>query len=300
MHGARPLARATLAAAPDGDRRVHGLERRAPTPRQQRRAPPGRGLAGAAARRDRPGGVHRLRHRAPARPPRRRRHPIVWPTVGAWSAHPGRRRDPRARPEPALRWRLFTEQIIGIAQRFDVVLVLTLGALLADVPHTAPVQLIGTATDEDLIDRFDLQRSRYEGPTGIVGVLHDACTRAGMSSASLWAAVPRTPRRCRRRRRRWRWSTRACEIIGTPTPVGRLAHESHDYDAARRFAFVRDDDDLVGYVARLESRSDSGDSTRTTSTTTMTTTPSAASWATTTGRASRSPRSTRPRSTATS
>ena len=67
---------------------------------------------------------------------------------------------------------------------------LTVGALLADVPHTRPTQLIGTATDDALIERFDLERSRYEGPTGIVGVLHDALSRNGLPTASLWAAVP--------------------------------------------------------------------------------------------------------------
>ena len=116
---------------------------------------------------------------------------VVWPTVGAWSlSTPGGDVILVLGPEPALRWRLFCEQITGIAQRFNASMVLTLGALLADVPHTRPVQLIGTATEQDMIDRFDLQRSRYEGPTGIVGVLHDACSRVDISSASLWAAVP--------------------------------------------------------------------------------------------------------------
>ena len=92
---------------------------------------------------------------------------IVWPTVGLWSASmPGGDVILVLGPEPALRWRLFTEQIVAIAERFQSRLVLTLGALLADVPHTKPVHLIGTATDQDLIDRFELQRSRYEGPTG--------------------------------------------------------------------------------------------------------------------------------------
>ena len=94
-------------------------------------------------------------------------------------------------PEPALRWRLFTDQLIGIARRFDVSMVLTLGALLADVPHIAPVQLIGTATEQDVIDRFDLQRSRYEGPTGIVGV---AARRVHPRRPRLGIAVGGSPR----------------------------------------------------------------------------------------------------------
>jgi proteasome assembly chaperone (PAC2) family protein len=183
---------------------------------------------------------------------------IVWPTVGLWSAStPGGDVILALGPEPALRWRLFTEQLIGVAQRFDVSMVLTLGALLADVPHSRPVQLIGTATDQDIIDRFDLQRSRYEGPTGIVGVLHDACTKADLPSASLWAAVPAYASQVPSPKAALALVERACEILGTPGPVARLQHEATDYDA-RVTAFVADDTDLIGYVARLESMSDAG------------------------------------------
>ncbi len=184
---------------------------------------------------------------------------IVWPTVGVWSAStPGGDVILMLGPEPALRWRLFTEQIIGIAQEYKASLVLTLGALLADVPHTRPVQLIGTATDQELIDRYDLQRSRYEGPTGIVGVLHDACTRADLPSASLWAAVPAYASQVPSPKAALALVERSCEILGSPGPVARLQQESADYDA-RVTAFVADDSDLIGYVARLESMSDAGE-----------------------------------------
>ena len=186
------------------------------------------------------------------------RRTIVWPTVGVWSAStPGGDVILVLGPEPALRWRLFTEQLVAIAQRFDVSMVLTLGALLADVPHSRPVQLIGTATEQDVIDRFQLQRSRYEGPTGIVGVVQDACTRADLSCASLWAAVPAYASQVPSPKASLALVERACEMIGTPAPVARLQAESTDYDA-RVSAFVNDDSDLVGYVARLESLSDSG------------------------------------------
>jgi proteasome assembly chaperone (PAC2) family protein len=92
--------------------------------------------------------------------------------------------------EPNLRWRTFAELISGAAERVGVDMVITLGALIAEVAHTLPVPITGLASDEELVERLDLQRSSYEGPTGIVGVLHDACRRAGMTSASLWAAVP--------------------------------------------------------------------------------------------------------------
>ncbi len=92
--------------------------------------------------------------------------------------------------EPNLRWRTFADAVLQAADRFNVEMVVTLGALLADVPHTAPVPITGLASDPDLVDRLSLSRSSYEGPTGIVGIIHDACRQRGLTSASLWAAVP--------------------------------------------------------------------------------------------------------------
>jgi proteasome assembly chaperone (PAC2) family protein len=92
--------------------------------------------------------------------------------------------------EPNLRWRGFSEAIANAAERMGVEMVITLGALLAEVAHTLPVPITGLASDEDLVEELDLSRSTYEGPTGIVGVVHDVCRQRGMSSASLWAAVP--------------------------------------------------------------------------------------------------------------
>jgi len=92
--------------------------------------------------------------------------------------------------EPNLRWRTFSETIATAADALGVEMVITLGALIAEVSHTLPVPITGLASDEDLVEELDLQRSNYEGPTGIVGVVHDCCRQLGMSSASLWAAVP--------------------------------------------------------------------------------------------------------------
>ncbi|MEK6278533.1 MAG: PAC2 family protein [Actinomycetota bacterium] len=92
--------------------------------------------------------------------------------------------------EPNLRWRTFSDAIADAAERCGVEMVITLGALLAEVSHTLPVPITGLASDEQLVEELELTRSNYEGPTGIVGVLHDSCRHRGMSSASLWAAVP--------------------------------------------------------------------------------------------------------------
>jgi proteasome assembly chaperone (PAC2) family protein len=92
--------------------------------------------------------------------------------------------------EPNLRWRTFAEAIVDAGERLGVEMVVTLGALLADVPHTRPVPITGLASDAELVERLSLSRSNYEGPTGIVGIVHDTCRRRGLTSASLWAAVP--------------------------------------------------------------------------------------------------------------
>ena len=118
---------------------------------------------------------------------------IDWPETVFYHARPdGMDRDAvlLLGVEPNLRWRTFSGLIVDFARELGVELVVTLGALLADVPHTRPAPVTGSATDPDLIEQLGLQASRYEGPTGIVGVLHDACRRASIASASLWAAVP--------------------------------------------------------------------------------------------------------------
>jgi proteasome assembly chaperone (PAC2) family protein len=92
--------------------------------------------------------------------------------------------------EPNVRWRTFTEAIVDAAERLGVEMVVTLGSLIADVAHTRPVPITGLASDPELVERLGLSRSTYEGPTGIVGILHDACRRRSITSASLWAAIP--------------------------------------------------------------------------------------------------------------
>jgi predicted ATP-grasp superfamily ATP-dependent carboligase len=92
--------------------------------------------------------------------------------------------------EPNVHWKSFCDAVISVAATTGCTTVITLGALLGDVPHTRPVRITGTSTDPGLVAELDLTPSRYEGPTGIVGVLHDACRHAGVPSASFWAPVP--------------------------------------------------------------------------------------------------------------
>ena len=92
--------------------------------------------------------------------------------------------------EPNLRWRTFSETIATTADALGVEMVITLGALIAEVSHTLPVPITGLASSQELVEELELERSSYEGPTGIVGIVHDLCRGNGIDSASLWAAVP--------------------------------------------------------------------------------------------------------------
>jgi proteasome assembly chaperone (PAC2) family protein len=183
---------------------------------------------------------------------------IVWPTVGLWHVN-GAGGDIilALGPEPSLKWKLFSRQIISVAEQFNASMFLTLGSLLADVPHSRPVHIIGTASDTDLIERFDLKRSRYEGPTGIVGILHDTCDDSSIPSASLWAAVPAYASQVPSPKASLALMRRACEIVGTPAPLATVMNLIERYEE-QVDSIVRDDDDLVAYVERLETMTDSG------------------------------------------
>jgi len=118
---------------------------------------------------------------------------IEWPELVLESASPaGAGRDVvfLSGAEPNLRWKTFSATVIEAARQLGVEMVVSLGALLADIPHTRPVQVTGIAADPEMVERLGFTDARYEGPTGIVGVLQDACTRAGLPAASLWAPVP--------------------------------------------------------------------------------------------------------------
>ena len=118
---------------------------------------------------------------------------IEWPENSIHAARvPGAERDLVIVQgvEPSLRWKTFCNLIVDAGRELGVEMVITLGALLADVPHTRPVPITGLASDEDLVEKLGYERSTYEGPTGIVGVLHHACAEQQLPSASLWASVP--------------------------------------------------------------------------------------------------------------
>ena len=145
--------------------------------------------------------------------------------------------------------------MVSLAQKHGVQLVITLGALLADVPHSRPVPVTGTAADEELIDRLSLQRSRYEGPTGIVGVLHDALGEAGIASASLWAAVPHYLAVTPNPKAALALVDKAVGLVGWPAEVDDLERASAAYEE-RVSEMVSSDEDVTAYVKLLEDRTD--------------------------------------------
>jgi proteasome assembly chaperone (PAC2) family protein len=183
---------------------------------------------------------------------------IDWPeNVFLHAPLPGGRRDVilLLGVEPNLRWRTFSTHVAELASSFGVELVITLGSLLADVPHTRAAPVTGSATDPELIESLGLQASRYEGPTGIVGVLHDACGRAGLKSASLWAAVPHYVSLTPSPRAAKALVDRLAELLESDIDTAELDEAAESYSQQVSEA-VAADVETSAYVEELERRVD--------------------------------------------
>jgi predicted ATP-grasp superfamily ATP-dependent carboligase len=142
---------------------------------------------------------------------------------------------------------------VDVARAVDARLVLTLGALLAEVPHTRPTSVIGTAVDDELIERLDLRRSSYEGPTGIVGVLQDRCAHAGLPAASLWAAVPAYVPGAPSPKAALALVQRTASMLSVRVSATDLEIAAASYERQVTEVVV-DDDEMTEYVNRLEAR----------------------------------------------
>lgn len=153
--------------------------------------------------------------------------------------------------EPQLRWRTFCDQIIEVATATNARLVVTLGALLAEVPHTRPTPVYGTADDPAVAEALHLEASSYEGPTGIVGVLHDRCREAGLNSASLWAAVPSYVPAAPSPKAALSIVERVCDLLGASVDTAPLADDARSYES-QITALASEDDDTATYVTQLE------------------------------------------------
>jgi proteasome assembly chaperone (PAC2) family protein len=160
--------------------------------------------------------------------------------------------------EPNLRWRTFADEIVELAANLRVEMVVTVGALLADVPHTRPVQVVSSAGDRDLAERLGLNLSRYEGPTGILGVLGDAATREGIPTIGLWAALPHYLNLAPNP-----WGAMALirelgRLLPMAVDTSALAGQTEAFDAAVT-ELIDDNPELAGYIERLEADSDDED-----------------------------------------
>jgi proteasome assembly chaperone (PAC2) family protein len=160
--------------------------------------------------------------------------------------------------EPQLRWKTFCQQIIDVAVAYEARLVITLGALLAEVAHSRPVSVIGTAYDPAVVERLELRPSSYEGPTGIVGVLHAACRDAGLTSAALWAAVPTYVPGAPSPKAALALVERVGQLLDAPVLTTDLEIASASYER-QVTELVEADDETASYVASLEERHDHDD-----------------------------------------
>jgi proteasome assembly chaperone (PAC2) family protein len=182
---------------------------------------------------------------------------VEWPEVELYEA-----RIPRAPRdlillsgvEPSFRWRTFTALIVELAEAIGVQLVVTLGALLADVPHTRDISVTGLASDPVLVQRLGLTQSTYEGPTGIVGVLHGACQAAGLPSASLWAAVPHYIAATPNPKAALALVRKLEGLVGVVIDAGQLETAAQEYERQVNAA-VQSDPDVAAFVERLEQAS---------------------------------------------
>ncbi len=182
---------------------------------------------------------------------------IEWPAnTFSWAEPPGTGGVVLLRGvEPQLRWRTFCAEVLEVAAATGCSMVVTLGALLADVPHTRATAVFGNAYDPTVIERLGLEPSHYEGPTGIVGVLHAECVAAGLDSASLWAAVPAYVPSVPSPKAAAALARRASELLGSQVDTAALdvMAESYEHQISQ---LVEEDDTTAEYVHHLEEQHD--------------------------------------------
>ncbi|WP_310399220.1 PAC2 family protein [Nocardia kruczakiae] len=157
--------------------------------------------------------------------------------------------------EPNMRWRAFCSDIIDLIEQLQVTTVVILGALLADTPHTRPVPVTGTAYSKEAAEQFSLEQTRYEGPTGITGVLQDACVRAGVPAISFWAAVPHYVSQPPNPKATIALLRRVEDVLDLEVPLGELPAQAEDWESAVD-EMTEGDEEVTEYVRSLEERGD--------------------------------------------
>ena len=192
-------------------------------------------------------------HRPEVRENVARRREIVWPaTVLSHASIPGSSSDVVVVRgfEPQIRWKTYCALLLSLARSLKVERVLTLGALLAEVAHSSPVGVSVTSTSPDLIASTGARRPRYEGPTGIIGVLHAALEEAGIPSMALWASVPFYVPQVSSAKAALALVSRAAELIGAEVDTADLEVAAEQYESEVD-ELVGEDEEVASYVARL-------------------------------------------------
>ncbi|MFC9974423.1 PAC2 family protein [Spirillospora sp. NPDC127200] len=182
---------------------------------------------------------------------------ITWPTTRlSWARLPSGRDVVLVHGiEPNMRWRAFCRELIGIMLELEVRNVVLLGALLADAPHTRPVPVTGASSDAGLVTTLNLEPTRYEGPTGILGVLQDACTKADLSTVSLWAAVPHYVAQPPSPKATLALLRRVEDLLDVTVPLGELPEEARAWENGVN-ELAEEDSEVAEYVRTLEEQKD--------------------------------------------
>jgi proteasome assembly chaperone (PAC2) family protein len=186
---------------------------------------------------------------------------IIWPTTRLSTARlPGHHRDILLVRgiEPNIRWRAYSTELIDYGKRLGVEMVLTLGALLAEAPHTRPVPVSGSVLDHELAERLGLEQSSYEGPTGIVGVFQDACATAGLPAVSFWAAVPHYVASVPCPKATVALLRRIEDMLDISVPLGDLPEETRIWQQGADELAAKDEE-IGEYVRQLEESKDTAD-----------------------------------------
>ncbi|MFG2891670.1 PAC2 family protein [Streptomyces sp. NPDC048248] len=160
--------------------------------------------------------------------------------------------------EPSMRWRSFCNEILGFAHELGVEMLVVLGALLGDTPHTRPVPVSGVTSDTELASRLDLEESRYEGPTGIVGILQEACTHAGVPAVSLWAAVPHYVSQPPNPKASLALLNRLEDLLDIRIPLGELSEDARAWQLGVD-QLAAEDSEVAEYVQSLEEARDTAE-----------------------------------------
>jgi proteasome assembly chaperone (PAC2) family protein len=189
------------------------------------------------------------------------RRTVTWPTTRlSWARPPGAARDVVlvSGIEPSMRWRAYVAELLGYAEQLGVTTLVTLGALLADVPHTRPIPVTTTSDDDGLMRRLALEPSTYQGPTGILGVLHESATKAGVPGLSLWAAVPHYVAQPPSPKASLALLRRVEELLDVTVPLEELPEDARAWEHGVD-ELAEEDTEIAEYVRQLEEAKDTAD-----------------------------------------